>query len=186
MSTNDCDELISAALDGERVDLHELSAVVATAAGRDTLAAFLMLRAAVASEDAEPDEQPRPSAAVVQPPRPRRWSLSGARVPLGIAASILVLSVAGSFWLGTLSRRSTVMEESTRPAAAVQAGTARETTAASPDPRPRGTSDRIGPETSVAPGKGPQGGARDSRPDEPPTPTRLLRFEPGVDWHSGS
>jgi len=96
MKDDDRDELISAALDGEAVDVAALGTALDTPDGQRTLAAFVLLRAAVAA-DRPPLEDVR---AAVTPARSgvgvRRRSLR-----LGLAASAAACALAGSFWLGT-------------------------------------------------------------------------------------
>ena len=163
MTSDERDELISVALDGECVDLDALQDALSTPDGRASAAAFLLLRAAVAADSIA---SPRPGFAIVNADRERRrgWLLlSLPRVPAGIAASVAMLAAAGAFWIG-----------SARPIgryAAPGAPTAAAATAPAPLPVPA------------------QPGAALAKSEDdavPPTPSRVLRFTPGVDWHEGS
>jgi len=167
------DDVISAALDGEPVDVGALRRALATPEGRDTLAAFLLLRAAAASDDVEPSEQV--CQAVEQSVRSgrRTWFLAGPRVPATLAASLAVAAIAASFWLGTTVRApNTTLVMAAPPAAAHEA-----------PPAPAAAI--VGPNLQV--GAGPATGAHVRQiAEEPPKPMRILRFEWGVDWRAGS
>jgi hypothetical protein len=160
MNTEPSDELISAALDGEPVDVDALQRALQRPEARDTLAAFVLLRAATADDahraaDASPGSRTRAGAG--QPTfAPRtRWN----RLPLAVAASLAALAMAGSFWLGATWRLESAggrqSGQENAPALTVPAD----------DPAAR-------------PGR--------TAADEPPTPTRHEKFVRGVDWHSGS
>jgi hypothetical protein len=160
MTTDRTDELISAALDGEPVDVAALQRALQQPEARDTLAAFVLLRAATADDahraaDAPPGSGTRAGASQPSFAPRTRWS----RLPLAVAASLAALAMAGSFWLGASWRLETAGgRQSSRgkaPALAVPAD----------DPAAR-------------PGK--------TAPEEPPAPTRHEKFVRGVDWHSGS
>jgi hypothetical protein len=163
MTDEERDELISAALDGERVDPQLLGAALASPSGAATTAEFVLLRAAV---NADRDVAPRVAGLVVEKRRDLRhgWRLMPAlRVPAGIAASLILAAAAVAFWAGTSWRQ--------------------------PVPEQGG----IGAEVSVAPApvRATQDGGRalPSRAGDataPPTPARVLRFTPGVDWHEAS
>ena len=58
-------ELISAALDGEHVDVQVLREVLATPDGRAAAAAFLLLRATVAADVIEPRQNERDAVGIV-------------------------------------------------------------------------------------------------------------------------
>jgi len=146
MTDESRDELISAALDAEPVDVLALREALASAGGRDTLVSFVLLRAAVAADTAMPGAEP---------------VVPGWRVPVGIAASIAMLLAAGSFWAGTS------WPTRSPDTAAVQAGP---------------SSGGAAPSSATAS----SGALRLKDDDAPPTPTRVLRFTPGVDWHEGS
>lgn len=161
MTDESRDELISAALDAEPVDVIALREALASAGGRDTLVSFVLLRAAVAADTAMPGAEPAVNLAAARH-QPRRWPvIPGWRVPVGIAASIAMLLAAGSFWAGT----SWPVRPPDTPAA--QAGP---------------SSGGAAPSSATAS----SGALRPMDDDAPPTPTRVLRFTPGVDWHEGS
>lgn len=161
MTDESRDELISAALDAEPVDVIALREALASSGGRDTLVSFVLLRAAVAADTAMPGADPALRTAAVYHPQ-RHWPVvPGWRVPVGIAASIAMLLAAGSFWAGT-----------SWPARSPEAPAA-----------------QAGPSSGVAtPSSAPElpGAPRPSDDDTPPVPARVLRFTPGVDWHEGS
>jgi hypothetical protein len=98
------DELISAALDGEAVDVTALRDALSAAEGREALAAFLLLKATVVADPAGV----RPGLDALAPPArpaPRLWLVAGRRrVPIGVAASIAAALVIGAFWVGTAWR----------------------------------------------------------------------------------
>jgi hypothetical protein len=167
------DDVISAALDGERVDAGALRRALAAPEGRDTLAAFLLLRAAAASDDVEPSEQVCHAVEDVVRSGRRTWFLAGPRVPATLAASLAVAAIAASFWLGTTVRApNTTLVMAAPPAAAHEA-----------PPAPAVAV--VGPNLQV--GAGPATGVRvHTVAEEPPKPTRVLRFVPGVDWISAT
>lgn len=120
----DAKEVLSAFVDGERVDPGELASALGAPGARETLTDFVLLRAAFADES-------RPSMAFAERMRER---LGGRRVlswvrPLRFvaAAAVLALAAVGVLDLGR----------------------------------------RLRPEPPA---------------DEPPRVTRVIRYEPGVDW----
>ena len=164
MKDDDRSELISAALDAEPVDVRALREALATPDGRDALASFVELRASVAADAVEPR---RGAAAVMAAARARRRSwpmVLGWRMPVGVAASLAMLLMAGAFWAGTAWRTGSPAGWPGQPAP-LTAG-AREASPASVQ----------------------QSVTREGRQEEdvPPIPSRVLRFTPGVDWHEGS
>jgi negative regulator of sigma E activity len=172
------DEVISAALDGEPVDRSALERALAAPAGRDALAAFVLMRAALASDDLVPSAGFYASMETALAARRRPWLFSGVSVPGSLAASLAVLAIAASFWLGTAWRPSPLPANGGRSMANVS------------------TDAPIAPKVQVP---APAPGARDARTPsaarpvaspapcgQPPTPTRVLRFVPGVDWRAGS
>ncbi len=174
MDTENRDELISTALDGEPVDVEALRAALATAEGRASLAAFVLLRAATAADQVAPGR--RFDEAVL--PRPRRrpaWLPAPPRVPFAWAASIAIVATAASFWFGTSLRAPATAVLLTAPPIAV--------TPVASIPAP-------GLENPTAGGRRPTETSPTSPRrvvrvvDQPPTPTRVLRFVPGVDWIS--
>jgi hypothetical protein len=158
MTDEERDQLISAALDGERVNLEDLRAALASPAGGATAAEFILLRAAVSIDR---DDGSGVTAAVAEDRRhPRHpWRLlSWPRVPAAIAASLLLAAAAAAFWAGTSWPQAI-------PGPAVAVTT--------PAPQAaRLTEPAIRPQAGDA--------------VVPPTPSRVLRFTPGVDWHEGS
>jgi len=158
------EELISAALDGERVDVHALKGALSTANGRDALASFLLFRAAMAADTTQPRTHGAP-ALIDRSARGRLWPFGfGPRIPLGIAVSIAALFAAGSFWLGTARQAGDVRVGGNQPAAQTWGAPA------------------VSPASTQSPASHPQEGDA----GVPPIPTRVLRFTPGVDWHPAS
>jgi negative regulator of sigma E activity len=166
------DELISAALDGERVDVEALRGALATDEGRKSLAAFVLLRAATAADDIAPRVRYEDPVTVLKPRR--AWLTAGTRVPAALAASIAIVAVVTSFLLGTTLRAPNTTLIVTVP----PIGTAPMAPLTVAVPVPAG-------ERHVEQGFSP---ATTFRPrlaaDQPPKPTRVLRFVPGVDWRS--
>ena len=169
------DDVISAAFDGERVDLDALRGALGTEEGRASLAAFVLLRAATAADDIAPRRQAEDLSAFSRRARPA-WLFAGPRVPAAWAASIAILAIAASFWFGTTLRAPITALTLTVPPAAL-----------APTFAPLIVAEPAG----AIPGHRLPGGslhAADlSRPTgtpEPPRPTRVLRFVPGVDWTS--
>jgi hypothetical protein len=158
------EELISTAFDGESVDVEALRDALSTTDGRDALASLLLLRAAMAADTTQPPTQ-MAGAATATRVRERVWSFGvGSRIPLGVAASIAALLVAGSFWLGTSWPARGIGSVATQPARQTLGTVA-------------------APPTSVQP---PASHQLVSDDGVPPTPTRVLRYTPGVDWHQTS
>ena len=104
MKVEDARELISAALDGEEVDLELLQDVLAESGSRDALAAFVLLRAVAAADRCA--AEPAHSFVIDTLPESRRtaWWVLNRRVAAYIAASLGVMALAGSLWLGTARR----------------------------------------------------------------------------------
>jgi hypothetical protein len=144
------DELVSAALDGELVDVEALREVLERADARETLAAFVLLRAAAA---ADRDVLPAGERGVRAPSGSQRRP----RIPIGIAASLAAMAVAGSFWLGTMWRPN---GSDVAGPPAQQGGVAQS--------RPAGAAEE-----------------KDG-PGQPPTPSRRVQFELGTEWQPGS
>ena len=120
----DANEVLSAFVDGERVEPAELASALGEPGAREALIDFVRLRAALADDS-------RPSQAFVERMQER---LGGRRAPLRArplrlvaAAAVLALAAVGALDLGRRLRP-------TRPA------------------------------------------------DEPPPVSRVIRYEPGVDW----
>ena len=92
------DELISAALDGERVDVVALRAALETPDGQRSLAAFVLLRAATADDgDGGAGDLAVPVLGAQTSLARRGWR----PLPVAVAASLGAVALAGSFWLGT-------------------------------------------------------------------------------------
>ena len=159
------DEIISAALDGERVNLEILRAALASAAGKETAAEFILLRAAVS---ADRDEEPSHAETRLtrHEPSASGWRrIVSLRLPAAAAAS-LILVAAAAFWAGQAWRQPALD--------AARSGRAAPATLQQPDVA-----------SSTRPPGDPQ--ALDTAPPPgPPEPVRVLRFTPGVDWHEGS
>lgn len=103
MDTDMNEELLSAALDGEAVDVAALQEMLRRPEARETLAAFVLLRAAACADGfSESASSLTPSAGRSATPSQR----GRRRVPLTLAASIAALAVAGSFWLGASWRHA--------------------------------------------------------------------------------
>ena len=174
MDTDLRDELISTALDGERVDVEALRRELATDEARRSLAAFVLLRAATAADDIAPSNG-ETDRVMVQAPR-RNWLLAGTRVPAALAASIAVVAVAASFLLGTGFRGPSVALTVAAPPTALATAP---TPVIVPTPTPATSGDRPSEGFREA------GSPRLHRvAEEPPKPTRVLRFVAGVDWIS--
>jgi negative regulator of sigma E activity len=88
------DDILSAALDGEPVDVERLRALLASPAARSTLASFVVLRAATAADRDVPVRQWTQGVS-----HRRRWIRES--MPAAIAASVVFCALAASFWLGT-------------------------------------------------------------------------------------
>jgi len=163
MTDEERDELVSAAFDGERVDVRALREALAAPGGQAAAAEFLLLRAAVAGDAgvAPPVMRAAPGNG---PVHQREWLPFWApRVPAGFAAACAVALVVGAFWLGT-SWRSPGPGDASLP---------REVPRAAPPP-------------SAAPGTRPESRGQGGDAIVLPAPARVLRFTPGVDWHEAS
>ena len=149
-------ELISAALDGERVDVQALREILDTAEGCQTLASFFLIRAAVSADEVEPTAD---ACAADRASGWRTWVLAGPRLPAGLAASIAALTVAGSFFLG-FAWRGQPPPRQAEPVPVISVPVV---------PPASGTATVTGAERA-----------------EPPTPTRRLEYVRGMDWRPGS
>ncbi len=157
------EQTISAAMDGEAVDLELLRQALRTPPGRDALAAFVLLRAACASDAASLETRAvPPTVAAASRQKFTLRTVSRYRVPAALAASLAALAVAGAFWLGSAWQAPQVTVQLTPPAAARPAvGAAHAPVVVLPAVvRP------------CAPPPAPQ----------PPQPTRVVRYVRGVDW----
>lgn len=167
------DDLISAALDGERVDVGALRGVLQTEDGRESLAAFVLLRAATAADQIPPTKRVDEFAEGVAGPR-RRWSSS--RLRLACTASIALLALVGAFWFGTTLRGPEITLRVVAPR------TAPAVVSTPPIVDVRASTDAGGQ-------PGPMAARAPNRPrvwtlPQLPKPTRRLSFVPGVDWTS--
>lgn len=170
MDTERIEELVSAALDGEPVDVDALRQALATLEGRDALAAFVVLRAATASDAVESLAQASAHAMAAisrSQPGPRR--LPSSRVRLAVAASLAVLAIPGAFWFGSTWQAQQVVVHLTPPQAPVVR------TDVAPVVAPA--------VTVLSPSAGPC--PQPAQP-QPPTPTRVVRYVRGVDWRDGT
>ena len=91
------EETISAALDGELVDLGQLREALNAPEGRELLAGFLLIRAAATLAVAEPGDLLRVN--LLKAAR-RPWFMAGPQVPGRLAASLAAIVVGGALWLG--------------------------------------------------------------------------------------
>lgn len=200
------EEIISAALDGEAVELGDLRHALSLEEGRELLASFVLLRAELAADNILPTRLPQAAdlnGARCQPvevdlhppgikakpgPRVLHWLRTGPRVSLGLAASIAMLAMAGAFWGGIVWRanvgsQSAVQTAQSSPKVPVATPGA-PSNISIPVPQEQKTSE---PKASSA------GQHEDIKSSgqktiqmEPPKPTQVLRFIPGTDWNIGS
>jgi|WetSurMetagenome_2_1015567.scaffolds.fasta_scaffold86442_3 hypothetical protein len=170
------DDLISAALDGEQVDVEVLRELLRNDDGRETLAAFVLLRAATAADQVLPTR--RFAEFDERAPGPRRvWSFAPSRLRLACAASIALLALVGAFWFGTTLRGPAI---TLRVVAAPTAPGVMVATPPTADVRASAApGDHSAPVNVRAPDLSPVWEVA-----EPPKPTRRLSFVPGVDWTS--
>jgi hypothetical protein len=168
------DDVISAAIDGERVDLDALRRALRTEDGRETLAAFVLLRAATAGDEILPTRRAAEFAGIAG--QSRLWWFAPARLRLACAASIAVLALVASFWFGTTVHGPVVTVSPLAPPPPPAMVSAPPTTVAPTGIVPRNDP---GPTTGHAASLVPVRTLW-----EPPKPTRRLSFVPGVDWTS--
>jgi len=173
MDNENRDDLISAALDGEPVDVDALRRVLGTEDGRESLAAFLMLRAATAADALIPS---RPLSQVVQAVGPPRIPMPvRSRLRLACAASVALLTLLGAFWFGSTLRAPvttlTLIAPPTVPTMTATLPRVDTPANAAAIQHPA----TAAPLLTVSPRR---------TPLEPPKPTRSLSFVPGVDWTS--
>jgi hypothetical protein len=197
------EEVISAALDGETVDLGELSRALSLEEGRELLASFVLIRAEVAADNIRtsrplPEAGPdvldnRPVEAFIRPAgspairvsRVLKSVAARPRVGLGVAASIVALTMAGAFWCGTVWRANVALRSASQVAGSntVVPVAGPEVSGSAPAPRSMNA-----PEPKVPSIRRPAGVGNSDRlnvPPVPPTPTRILRFNPGTEWQTG-
>jgi hypothetical protein len=168
------DDVISAAIDGEQVDVDELRRALQTEDGRETLAAFVLLRAATAADEILPTRRVAEFARMTARSRPL-WP-APSRLRLACAASIGLLALVASFWFGTTLRGPVLtvrlIAPPTAPAMVSGPPTIVAPTAMVPGDLPM-------PTTARTAGRSPVPALW-----EPPRTARLLSFVPGVDWTS--
>lgn len=195
----DCEKemVISAALDGERVDLDILRGALSDEDGPKTLASFVLLRAEVAADDTYSSRSlhiaDSDTARSVAAEAGGRWS--AARAPaesswrhltfavrcrrIGVAAVLATLAMAGAFWFGTVWRPAPPDESAGR-------------TVRSDEPPAHIGAPEFQPGNRATGGKAPSvedrrfdgstGPLQRILPAEPPEATRVLRYLPGTDW----
>ena len=168
------DDVISAAIDGERVDVDVLRRALGTEDGHETLAAFVLLRAATAADEILPAGRGDQFARMAAQSRPL-WFLPS-RLRLACAASFGLLALVASFWFGTTLRGPVLTVRLDTPPTAQATFTAPPTMV---EPTGGLLGDHPMPPAERSAGLAPVRTLR-----EPPKPTRLLSFVPGVDWTS--
>ena len=174
------EQTISAAWDGEPVDLDTLRSALQTAEGRQALASYALIRASAAAEDIEPrgDLAARLRASVATPRR--WWFVAGPAVPARLAGSLAAVAVAGALWLGGAWHSQVPASSGPAPVAATTAG--------------RGLPAEAGEQAApTSPGEQARGSEPQSRVgsrprsnvvnETPPTPARTIRL---VEVESGS
>jgi hypothetical protein len=181
MDQNEIEDLISAALDGEPVDLSGLRAALHTAEGRELLASFVMIRATARAGDIEPsDEVPARLRGPVGSSR-RGWWLGGPRIPASIAATLVTVAIAGTLFAGRVIRPAAPVEDA-RGATAGPATTV--------DPERAATGQSVAVPVPASGNRGPsiQSSGQPARRRgparrEPPKPARVLVFD---GWRHGA
>jgi len=163
------EELISAAMDGETVDVAALRAALSTADGQRALASFVLLRAATVAGN---ETSEMGVAHVMEKRTP--WLLRGPRVPTALAASLALVAVAASVWLG-----SQIAPFGHGPA---MTPVVRETPPPVMQPAPTVP---VPSAVVVVPAAMQSPAARPCVPDLPKI-TKVVKFVPGVDWKPGS
>jgi len=191
--------IVSAALDGERIDVDLLRDALASDEGRKMLASFVLVRAEFASDNISPSRplresdldpaQHQPMVEVSQQASRSSpsgfhwhpWHGVGPRARIGMAASFVMVAVAFAFWLGTFWQGGKGLRS---------ADQLKNTAAAKPF-RGADTSaslNHIGETTEVptttrdSAGRGDQ--LQRTLATEPPKPTRVLKFLVGTEWPS--
>lgn len=169
------EDLISAALDGEQVDVEALRGVLRNEDGRETLAAFVLLRAATAADQILPTRSVAEFAQRAAGAR-RLCSFAPSRLRIACAASVVFLALVGAFWVGTTLRGPEISLQVVAAPTAPAMATAPPVT-----------------NVPASPASGDHRASMSVRASdlplvwavpEPPTPTRRLSFVPGVDWTS--
>lgn len=180
MTDMELEQTISAAWDGEPVDLDSLSAALRTEAGREALASFVLIRAAATAADVEPPAglEVRLRSALAAPRR--SWLVAGPRVPMRIAASVAVLAVAGTIWVGYgLNRGTPAVPPAQMPIVATAPVVATPTQTGTPgvQPQPVAAREAGGSPVQRPPSRRAVAGRTDNPFDQtPPTPTRRVKL----------
>jgi hypothetical protein len=192
------EEIISAAIDGERVDVTALRRALASNEGQELLASFVLLRAEVVADDLEArelapvGESRRPSSErepaswqprVPRESRARRWFQAGSRVPIRLAASLAALAVAGSFWLGT-----SWTDHATTPSGGQNVSSGLTPASGQPVGQPATGAPNVATTPGAPPPQSVGAGRTTQSPfdaGEPPRPTRQLRLDLSTSWKAG-
>ncbi len=180
MNDSDLEDIVSAALDGEAVDLCALRRALGSDEGRHLLASCVLIRATANAGDLEPGEEfrARLQQSVVRPRA--RWLLAGPRIPASLAASLVVIAIVATLVAGRPARKDTAAVERQRA-----------TAPASLAPPASATTTQVAPAVQVP---GIAVGSAAQQPEhratvpvlklpDPPKPSRVLRFE---DWRHGA
>jgi hypothetical protein len=193
--------VISAALDGERVDLGTLRGALAGEDDRKMLASFVLLRAEIAADDICPSRSLHiadietassgatwaarrrlPAGAQAEPSWHHRL-VADQRARISVVAALASLAMACAFWFGTVWQSTAPQGAASRMVGShvppADAGSA--------DLLPGGRAD-TDRATSVEDQRfdGSSGPSQRTLPAEPPKATRVLRYLPGTDWRPGS
>ncbi len=175
MTEPDLERTISAAWDGEPVDLDALRAALRTPEGRELLASYALIRAMAAAQDIDPNEDGPARLHTALAARRRGWLVEGPTVPARLVASLAAVAVGAALWIGIASRPQLPAAPGRDRATPVGAGSTPPTAAVDQAP-PAPTGGR-----AVAPGRRAGAGShpRPSVLDEtPPTPTRTIPLVP--------
>ena len=182
MNDVDLEQTISAAWDGEPVDLDALRAALQTAEGREILASYALIRTTAAAGDIEPREDGAARLRASIAARRRSWLLGGPAVPMRLAASLAAVAIGAALWVGVAWRSQGPASPVAVPASAVTAAAGTRPAGAGEQalPKPTATAEPAAPpERRVGAGRRASNGL-----DEiPPTPTRTI---PLVAIDSGS
>lgn len=196
----DDEMVISAALDGEGVDLGILRSALGCEEGRKVLASFVLLRAEVAADEictsclpntADLDARRNRIAAFLHRSSPargpaetswRRRFFNYRHTRIGMAAALAFVAMAGAFWFGTVWR-SPIHDGSV--GRSVQSALPAAYTGSSDFRSGDRTSSSKAPSGQAQPFDGSTGAPQRILPAEPPEATRVLRYLPGTDWRPG-
>ena len=196
--------LISAALDGERVDVAALRHALEVDEGRELLASFVLLRAEVAADDFSPDHPLRakellpvrglPTEAVFsstsrlapQEPCSRKGFIIGPRARIAMAASVVMAMLLGSFWLGTAWRGHVAVPHEVQGRRSSSPTTIAKPEVSTELPAPHFRTPEPGASSFNRHSQDGSGAGPSKPTAEPPKPTRVLRFIPGKEWRAES